>query len=323
MRLFAISPRTRDPDVAWTAIDTTIRLADRYGFTGVLAHTGNDTLMDPWLVGQHALHTSPRLQPLIAVNPVYHHPFAAAQLAASLTYRYQRRLFLNLVIGTSVPDRVALGDETEHDQRYRRLTEYGQIVLGLCGTTAPLSRDGEFYRLRGARLALPGPAQLRPVPFIAGHSPMARKCAADLGAVRIQMFSQDVPTVGEALGEYAGLLARGTDEEAWAVAGERYPADPDLEAAGAAALRYTDASWRHETAGAAARPRPPAPAWYWSWPMRSMQADCPLLVGGVDTLAPAISAHRAAGTGTFIFDLAAQEEDFAWAARVIERSARP
>jgi alkanesulfonate monooxygenase len=321
MRLFAISPRSRDPELAWRAIDTTIRLADSYGFTGVLAHTGNDTLMDPWLVGQHALDVSPRLQPLVAVNPIYHHPFAAAQLAASLTYRYQRRIFLNLVIGTSGPDRTALGDTAEHDQRYRRLREYGQIMLGLLGTSAPVSLDGEFYQLRGARLALPGPPDLRPVPFIAGHSPMARECAAALGAVRIVMFGADAPApADDDLGEYAGLLVRQTDTQAWQAARARYPADPDLEAAGAAALRYTDAAWRHESFRSAAG-QPSGPPWYWTEPMRSLRADCPLLVGGVDTVADVLGAHRRAGVGAFIFDLAAQDEDFAWAARAIERSA--
>jgi alkanesulfonate monooxygenase len=318
MRTFAISPREHDPGHAWAAIDTTIRLADRYGFTGVLAHTGNDTLMDPWLTGQHALEVSPRLHPLVAVNPIYHHPFAVAQLVSSLTYRYQRRIYLNLVAGTSGPDRAALGDRTEHDQRYRRLLEYGQIVLGLLGTDAPVSLAGEFYQVRGARLALPGPPELRPVPFIAGHSPMAQECAAALGAVRIRMFSPDEPKPGSSMGEYAGLLVRRTDEEAWQVARARYPDDPDRAAAGEAALRYTDAAWRHESF----QQQPSAPPWYWTGPLRSMRLDCPLLVGGVDTLAGVLAAHRREGMDNLIVDLAAAEEDFAWAAEALDRSAR-
>lgn len=320
MRTFAISPRSHDPATAWRDIDATVRLADRFGFTGILAHTGNDTLMDPWLVGQHALDVSPRLRPLVAVNPMYHHPFAVAQLAASLSYRYERGIFLNLVAGTSTPDRLALGDRTEHDRRYHRLREFGEAVLALLGTAAPVTLDGEFYQLRAARLGRPGPAELKPVPFIAGESPMARQCARDLGAVRITMFGAQTPKPSSGLGEYAGLLVRATDEEAWQAARERYPSDEDLLAAGESALRYTDAVWRQRAFSDAARPDPDMPAWFWTEPMRSLRLDCPLLVGGVDTLAGVLAEHLGSGVEDFILDLAPAEEDFSWAAEALRRA---
>ncbi len=321
MRVFAISPRNHDPQRAWTDIDTTIRLADRYGFTGILAHTGNDTLMDPWLVGQHALDASEHLAPLVAVNPVYHHPFAVAQLVSSLTYRYGRRLYLNLVTGTATPDRVALGDETPHDRRYARLREYGLAVLGLLGTAAPYTADGEFYRLRGARVRLPGPPELRPEPFVAGASPAAQECAEALGAVRIGMIGPDRPEPAKRLGGYAGLLVRDSDAEAWRVARTRYPDDPDLESAGTAALRYTDAVWRHAAFADAGRD-PAGPPWHWTGPMRSLRMDCPLLVGGVATIGEVLAAHLRAGRTDLIVDLAADEEDFAWAARALAHADR-
>jgi alkanesulfonate monooxygenase len=316
MRIFAISPREHDPAIAWSRIDTTVRLADEHGFTGILAHTGNDTLVDPWLVGQHAMVVSERLRPLVAINPMYHHPFAVAQLVSSLTYRHGRGLFLNLVAGTANNDRVALGDHTEHDRRYDRLLEFSQAVLGLLGNPAPVTQDGEFYQLRGARLRWPGPPELRPVPFIAGQSPAAIQCADALGAVRITMFGMQPPepTVPGRLGLYAGLVIRATDEEAWKVALERYPLDADAEAAGAAALRYTDAVWRHKAFEAA---NDGHPDWYWTAPMRSLRADCPLLVGGIDTLAPVFAACVAAGVEDYIVDLAADEDDFLWAARTL------
>lgn len=318
MWVFAISPRSSVPSTAWREIDATIRLADRYEFTGILAHTGNDTLVDPWLVGQHALAVSERLRPLIAVNPVYHHPFAVAQSASSLTYRYGRGIFLNLVAGTSTPDRIALGDEVEHDLRYARLLEFGRIVLGLLGTEAPLNFQGAYYRLRGARLRLPGPPSLRPVLFIAGQSDAARKCAAELGAVRVGMAAAAVPPDAARLGGYAGLIVRETDEEAWQEALRRFPADPDLESAGASALRYTDAVWRHQAFADA--DGSPHRSWLWHEPMRTLRADCPYLVGGVDTLAPLFAAYQASGCAAFILDLAPWEDDYAWAARLLERA---
>jgi alkanesulfonate monooxygenase len=233
-------------------------------------------------------------------------------------------VFLNLVAGTSTADRLAVGDEVDHDRRYTRLREYGQIILGLLGREAPLTVQGEFYQLRGARLRLPGPAERRPVLFIAGQSPAARDCASALGAVHVGRFDARPPTTrreesgGVPRGAYAGLIVRDSDEEAWRVARERYPADPDLESAGAAALRYTDAVWRHQ---AFAEAYEPAPGWYWRGPMRSMRADCPFLVGGVQTLAPMLAANQAAGLASLIVDLAPLEEDFRWTARLLSLAA--
>ncbi|GIJ21051.1 LLM class flavin-dependent oxidoreductase [Micromonospora lutea] len=319
MWIFAISPRSSDPRTAWSQIDTTIRLADRYGFTGVLAHTGNDALFDPWLVGQHALDSTPRLEPLVAVNPVYHHPFAVAQWIAALTHRYQRRVFLNFVTGTATPDRVALGDDLDHDRRYDRLREYAQIVLALVDGAAPLTVTGDFYQLRGARLRLPTPPGLRPVPFIAGQSPAAAQCSRAIEAVSVGMWRPQPPDRGESKGAYAGLIVRESDADAWRVARERYPADPDLAAAGAAALRYTDATWRHQAFAEAEEPNE-RPTWFWREPMRSMRADCPYLVGGVETLAPVLAAHQSAGFASLILDLAPHDDDFRWAERLLTRA---
>lgn len=319
VRVFAISPRDHDPATAWTAVETTIHLADRYGFTGVLAHVGNDTLVEPWTVAHHALATSTALRPLIAVNPVYQHPFATAQLAASLTYRYQRPLLLNLVAGTSVPDRLALGDTTEHDDRYARLCEYAEIVFALLEGGTPVTRQGRFYQVRGARLRLPPAAELRPQAFVAGESAAAQECARALGADQIGMFRPRPQSVspGGRTGRYAGMIARETDDQAWRAALRRYPVAPELEAAGAAALRYTDATWRHRAFGEAAA-ADATPSWFWSAPMRSLRADCPFLVGGVDTLAAVLAAEMTTGVDTFILDLAAAEEDFRWAAQVLD-----
>ncbi|WP_405059127.1 LLM class flavin-dependent oxidoreductase [Kribbella sp. NBC_01505] len=317
--VFAISPRNHDTRTAWREIDATIGLADSYGFTGILAHTGNDTLVNPWLVGQHALAMSQRLRPLIAVNPVYHHPFAVAQFVSSLSYCYGRGLFLNFVAGTSIPDRLALGDDVDHDLRYARLSEYGAIVLRLLESSAPIDVTGEFYGLSRARLPQPTTPESRPVAFVAGQSPAARHCAETLAAVRIQLLSPGVPADGDGLGMYGGLIVRETVEEAWRVALLRYPTDDGLERAAASALRYTDAVWRR-AAFAATVDGTDTPPWFWTGPMRSMRADCPFLVGDVETLAGVVAAHRRAGVTSFIFDLAPEETDFAWAARMLERA---
>src|SRR2546426_11956881 len=67
---------------------------------------------------------TPRLCPLVAVQPIYMHPYAVAKLVASFGHLYGRRIYLNMVAGGFKNDLVALNDTTPHDQRYDRLIEY-------------------------------------------------------------------------------------------------------------------------------------------------------------------------------------------------------
>ncbi|MEX2578403.1 MAG: hypothetical protein WD342_05030 [Verrucomicrobiales bacterium] len=49
IRTFAISPRTLEPDRYWKHIDEVGKWCGRYGFTGPLLFTGNDTCAEPWV----------------------------------------------------------------------------------------------------------------------------------------------------------------------------------------------------------------------------------------------------------------------------------
>ena len=120
------------------------------GFHGILVYTDN-SLVDPWLVAQLIMQETRSLSPLVAVQPVYMHPYAAAKMIASLAFLHGRRLDVNLVAGGFRKDLLALADETPHDERYERLVEYGEIVRGLLTTIAAV-------QLRGRLLSRPQPA---------------------------------------------------------------------------------------------------------------------------------------------------------------------
>ena len=72
-----------------------------------------------------------RLRPLVAVQPVYMHPYSVAKMVTSLAYLHGRAVDLNMLAGGFRDDLVALGDEIEHDLRYERTVEYTRIVNGL------------------------------------------------------------------------------------------------------------------------------------------------------------------------------------------------
>jgi alkanesulfonate monooxygenase len=88
---------------------------------GVLVFTDNG-LLDPWVVSHAILRETSTLCPLVALQPAYMHPYAAAKMVTSFAYLYGRRVFLNMVAGGFRNDLLALADETPHDERYERLS---------------------------------------------------------------------------------------------------------------------------------------------------------------------------------------------------------
>src|SRR5262249_36312609 len=132
------------------------------------------------------LDATERFVPLVALQPVYQHPYAVAKRIATLGAVYGRRVALNLVAGAAVGDLAALGDETAHDERYRRLTEYAQLVLGLRAGRGAAPFAARHYRVRALPLPPALPARLGPELYISGSSEAGRRAGKELGAVPVR-----------------------------------------------------------------------------------------------------------------------------------------
>src|SRR5438045_919494 len=122
------------------------RWSDEAGCKGMLVYTDNG-LLDPWLISQIVIQNTRFLSPLVAVQPVYMHPYSVAKMVSTLSYLYRRRLCLNMVAGGFKNDLIALKDVTPHDRRYDRLVEYTTIVQRLLAGGAAVTFQGEFYRV--------------------------------------------------------------------------------------------------------------------------------------------------------------------------------
>src|SRR5262245_39468978 len=120
------------------------RWSEKYGCRGILVYTDN-SLVDPWLVSQLIIESTHTLCPLVAIQPIYMHPYTAAKMAASYGYIYNRPIYLNMLAGGFKNDLLALNDTTPHDRRYDRTVEYVQIMKLLLGNTTGISFSGEFY----------------------------------------------------------------------------------------------------------------------------------------------------------------------------------
>ncbi|MEK8173445.1 LLM class flavin-dependent oxidoreductase [Streptomyces sp. M19] len=122
-----------------------------------------------------------------------------------------------------------MGDGLDHDARYRRLTEYGDLVRRLLTATRPVTHTGEFYTLRTARL-IPGPApDLAPRLFVSGASQECLRIQRTLTVTRLTYPQETSAYRGEAplagAGIRIGVIARESSEAAWRVARRRFPPD--------------------------------------------------------------------------------------------------
>src|SRR5262249_28999959 len=216
IEVFTISPRTQDLVLYWKNIQSVNRWSEQYDCTGTLIFTGNDIYIDPWLVAHSTIMETENLCPLVAVNPIYMHPFSAAKMISSFAYLYKRRVFLNLVTGTAVNYLSALGDKLEHDDRYSRLEEYVQIIKSLLAGQGLTSFDGKHYQVRGLQLLPQVPESLTPGLLLAGQSDAARKVCKSVGAIGMQMLKPELEQAVDGVsGIHFGIVTRGTEDQAW------------------------------------------------------------------------------------------------------------
>ena len=305
------------------SIGDVARWAEDAGCTGALVYADNG-LIDPWLVAQLVLISTERLVPLVAVQPMYMHPYAVAKMVASLAFLHGRRVDLNLVAGGFRRDHDALADHTPHDRRYDRLREYSALVAALLRSDAPVTVAGEFYTVSGLTLSPPLSEALRPTFFVAGSSAAGRATACALGAVSVEYPSPGVIADAAACsvahrGVRVGIVARDDDDGAWRVARERFPEDRRGRIVHTLAMKVSDSSWHRRLSHADEAIAPP----YWLEPFRRAQTFCPYLVGSYARVGREIRRYVEAGIRTFILDIPRDADDFGHTALAFEQALAP
>jgi alkanesulfonate monooxygenase len=274
-------------------------------------------------VAQQLLEASTRLAPLIAVQPVYMHPYSVAKMLASLAFLHGRRVHLNLVAGGFKNDLAALGDATPHDERYARLAEYATIVKRLLAAPQAVSFEGRYYSVANLKLTPALGAELQPTLLMSGSSAAGAQAARELGATAIEYPKppEECAAGDGARGLRIGIIARDTEDAAWAVAHTRYPEDRKGQLAQQLAAKVSDSVWHRQLSERAARGAPQPRALYWLEPFKNYQAVCPFLVGSHAQVARAVAGYVSAGYRTFILDVPATREDLQHAGCAFERAA--
>jgi alkanesulfonate monooxygenase len=300
------------------AVADVARWSEDAGCEGILVYTDNG-IVDPWLVSQVVIEASDRLAPLVAVQPIYMHPYSVAKMITSLAYLHGRRVYLNMLAGGFRNDLLALGDETPHDERYARTTEYTRIILDLLEGKAPVTTEGDYYRVDGLRLMPPLPAELMPGVLLSGSSPAGLAAAEALGATAVKYPhppGEEEPPDGTEFGVRVGIVARDTEDEAWRVALERFPEDRTGQITHKLAMKVSDSHWHEQLSrrvdGSHDGKRNP----YWLGPFQNYKTFCPYLVGDHATVAAQIARYHDLGATTFILDIPPSREELEQVARV-------
>jgi len=299
--------------------------SDDAGCAGMLIYTDN-SLVDPWILAQAVLQGTSRLCPLVAVQPVYMHPYTAAKMVASLAFVNGRRICLNVVAGGFRNDLLALDDQASHDERYARAVEYSIIIRRLLEDTEPVNFPGHYYNIRGLRMIPPLPPQLFPRFLMAGSSEASRAAAAAIGATGIEYprpagelppqeirkaAASETPIASVRRGIRVGVIARADPDKAWRIAWARFPEDRRGRLAHALASGTSDSCWhralselaRQTATNSVGQPSETQPTPYWLWPFENHKTFCPYLVGDYESVAGELARYLGLGYSTFVLDV--------------------
>ena len=298
------------------------RWSEQYGCKGILVYTDN-SLVDAWLVSQLIIENTTRLCPLVAVQPIYMHPYTVAKMASSYGFLYDRRIYLNMVAGGFKNDLNQLNDPTPHDRRYERMIEYVHIIKQLLGAEAGISFEGEFYKVDKLRMTPPLPPELFPGVFVSGSSEAGLAAAKAMGAVAVKYpkppgeYENEPPDETIDSGVRVGIIAREDENEAWSVAYERFPVDRKGVLTHQLAMKISDSVWHKQLSelGATLENNP-----YWLVPFLHYKTFCPYLVGDYSKVAAEVARYITLGFTTFILDIPPNEEELYHTGVVFKRA---
>ena len=300
------------------------RWSERCGCKGILVYTDN-SLVDPWLVSQIIVESTKKLSPLVAIQPMYMHPYSVAKMVASFGYLHHRRLYLNMVAGGFKNDLVALNDPTPHDKRYTRLIEYATIINQLLSSSAPVTFHGEFYDIDQLRMTPPLPTELFPETFVSGSSEAGLDAAKKLSATAVKYprpaseCEAEPANNGLKSGIRVGIIARDNEDEAWEIAEQRFPEDRKGELTHQLAMKVSDSLWHKQLSDTANKTRTMRNT-YWLRPFEQYKTFCPYLVGSYETVANELSRYISLGYRTFILDIPPDEDELEHADAVFDRA---
>lgn len=184
------------PPIDLPYLDRFVRAYEDGGFDWTLVSYGSTSPESNQLAAAVLARTA-RLKVFLAHRPGVVHPTNAARTFATLQNLSGGRLGVHIITGGSDAEQRREGDYLGKEDRYRRSTEYVEILRALWDATGPVSHHGEFYDFDDAQPAI---RPVRPIPLSIGGSSEA---AYALGGAQGDIFG----LWGEPLAETAQQIA--------------------------------------------------------------------------------------------------------------------
>jgi alkanesulfonate monooxygenase len=331
VRIFTTCPQSKDldrRDYIRRVIDIS-QWSEELHCDGMLIYTDN-SLVDPWLIAQIVVENTKRLMPLVAVQPIYMHPYSVAKLVASIAHLHDRRIALNMLAGGFRNDLIALGDTTAHDDRYLRTTEYTQIVRSLLEGGSATEFTGKYYSVTNLRMTPSLPPEHFPEILISGSSAAGMAAAKAIGATAIrypqpsefEAAERDALATGIKCGVRVGIIAREESDEAWRTAHERFPPDRRGQLAHQVAMRVSDSVWHKQLSSHGEHPLAEDTP-YWLVPMQNYKTFCPYIVGSYSCVATELGRYISLGFRTVILDIPPSRDDLVHTMEAFRTAMKP
>ena len=120
------------------------RTIEEFGFDYTLVAYGSAG-PDQFVRSAAVLDATERLKPMVALRPNTSFPTVAAQALATLDQLGKGRTAVHIIAGGSEAEQRRQGDYLDKDARYRRASEFVQILRDVWTKDEPFSHHGEFY----------------------------------------------------------------------------------------------------------------------------------------------------------------------------------
>jgi alkanesulfonate monooxygenase len=228
-----LAPRSDRSDTAGPLdyMTEVARATEASGFVGGLMPSFPST-DDPWAAAAALAAETTSYRFMIAFQPGFLHPVAAARMSATLQALSGGRVVYNIISGGGGPQQLWWGDAVDHDDRYARTSEFLDVLKGVWRGGGGFDHQGRFYQVEGG--GLPGHLAEQPFPeiYFSGSSPAAIDAAGrhadyylswlepfDALAEKFAAVRRHAAEAGLRPPKFAvraDVLARETEEEAWA-----------------------------------------------------------------------------------------------------------
>jgi alkanesulfonate monooxygenase len=323
IELFSTCPESSsvDRELYVQSIIDVARWSEDAGCKGILVYSDN-SLLDVWLVAQIIIQNTKTLCPLIAVQPVYMHPYTVAKMVTSFAHLYGRRVYLNMIAGGFKNDLAALHDTTPHDERYDRLVEYTNIIKNLLATPSPVTHEGKYYTTDNLKLAPSFPQDLYPGIFVSGSSEAGLAAAKTIRctAIKYPRPAEEEEMLPKGEGEFGiriGIITRESEDHAWEIARRRFPEDRKGQITHQLAMKVSDSVW-HKQLSELGKKSGQSP--YWLVPFQNYKTMCPYLVGSYECVGKELSRYLRSGYTKFVLDIPPVAEELGHTRIAFERA---